>query len=132
MIFQKVPDSAKHILLLLLMVVVGGAVLNQQAIPQAQLSDSTTINTAKQCQLIPSNTVASKDHHQHVDHSSESHATDTQPKTITSCNSLMNILPAENDFSFNPEEQKLDITIHNVLLSSQTFVFREPDPPRFG
>ncbi|NGP87661.1 hypothetical protein [Fodinibius halophilus] len=66
------------------------------------------------------------------EHTSKSNADNGQPKTITSCNSSLNILPAKNNFSFNPGEYKINISFHNALLSSQTFVFQEPDPPRLG
>jgi hypothetical protein len=66
------------------------------------------------------------------DKASETSDKDNQSETVTSCSSLVNILPAENSFSFSSGKQPKNIGFHNAVLYSQTFVFQEPDPPRLS
>lgn len=122
-------NSGKHILLFVLVIVAGGAISQQNVVvsnisqsehttPCQQLSNSTAINLTNLDPVLAN--------------SSKSETTNAQPVTVTSCNSLLNILPAENHFSFSPLEEETSIGFSNVIISSQTFVFQEPDPPRFG
>jgi hypothetical protein len=128
-----VHNSVKHTFFLLLMIIIGGAVLHQHSGIESSRSGifATDYNTPCQ-QLSQSSIEAAEVANPNFENSSESNTTDTQPKSFTSCNSLVNVLPAESDFSFNLAETEMDLAIYNALLSSQTFVFQEPDPPRFG
>jgi hypothetical protein len=51
--------------------------------------------------------------------------------TIIPCHSSLQILPASNLVSLKPDRNSKPVCLHTSHLSTQTFVFREPDPPRF-
>ena len=129
----QVTNVAKHIFFSLLIFAVGSAI-SQQNVAQLGNFGSSESGSKTLCQQLDneiiSNTSANTD--PLFEHASKSNTDDAQPKTITSCNFLMNLLPAESDFSFNPGEQQLNIGFYNAVLSSQIFVFQEPDPPRLG
>ncbi|MGM0547392.1 MAG: hypothetical protein ACQEST_11805 [Bacteroidota bacterium] len=126
-------SSATHIFLLLLLVTVGGAVLQQQTVLQPNHSDAVQLEATQQCQQLAHSSIdRAEDTDPHFDHESHSNTSETSSIPLTSCNSLVNTLPSENDFSFSPGVEEFNITIYNALLSSQTFVFQEPDPPRLG
>lgn len=111
-----------------------GVAITQQKTVQLGSVDSSKLGTITKCQQISNGSITN--HSGNIDPlfdvASASNADNAQPKTITSCNFLMNLLLAESDFSFNPGEQQLNIGFYNAVLSSQTFVLQEPDPPRLG
>lgn len=124
-------NSAKHIFVLMLIVVVGGTILQQHS-PQTEYSASQSDIVTECQQYFHSNIDTSENHNLFFSNASDSNNGETQPRTITSCNSLVNILPGESNFSFDPGEQEINIGFYNTLLSSQIFVFQEPDPPQLG
>lgn len=129
----QVTNVVKHIFFSLLIFAVGSAI-SQQNVAQLGNFSSSESGSKTLCQQLDneiiSNTSANSD--PLFEHASKSNTDDAQPKTITSCNFLMNLLPAESCFSFNLGEQQLNISFYNAVLSSQIFVFQEPDPPRLG
>ena len=54
-----------------------------------------------------------------------------QPVTFTNCFSSLQILPISNTFLLKPVQSDRVIQSIPSFLSSQAFVFQEPDPPRF-
>lgn len=126
-------NAIKQISIFVLIFAVG-SVISQQNMSQFVNAGSSESGSNTFCQELTKGSISnpSAEVDPLFEHASKSNANDAQPKTITSCNSLLNILPTENDFTFNPGEQEFNITIYNALLSSQTFVFQEPDPPRLG
>lgn len=127
-------NSAKELFLLTLIVVVGSVILQQNIAPQTDNSSVSHSNFATQCQQNANNSISnhSPDSDLLFKHASKPDTEKEEPVTITNCTSLSNILPAESDFSFNPGEKTLNLTVYNATLSSQIFVFQEPDPPRLG
>ncbi|NIT57687.1 MAG: hypothetical protein GWN00_16090 [Aliifodinibius sp.] len=116
------------------LLIFAGIVISQQNSMQLDHVDSSQFNSMTLCQQISNGSISN--HFGETDpllnDDSTSNTDDSQPKTVTSCNSLVNILPAANNLSFNAGEQSTNIGFYNVRLSSQTFVFQEPDPPRLS
>lgn len=114
--------------MLLLIIVISGAVVQQSSSAEvAPKTDSLT-----ECQgYIQSHIDISNDHAPLVDHATDSHS-ETTSASFTSCNTGLNILAAENDFSFDPGNGAINISFYNASISSQIFVFQDPDPPRLG
>lgn len=126
-------NAEKYIFFFLLVFAVGLAISQQNEIQLGNI-DSSQSGSISLCDP-PSNgsvTNHSGDNDPMLAHAPESNSEDEQPRTITSCNSLLNILPVESNFSFNPGAQQVNIGFYNAVLSSQIFVFQEPDPPRLG
>jgi hypothetical protein len=128
----QVNNALQHIFFFLL--IIAGIVISQQNVVQLGHVDSSQLDSMTFCQQISDANISNQsgDVAPLFDDASKSNAKDTQSKTITSCNSLANMLPSENSFSFSSAEQSVNIGFHNALLSSQIFVFQEPDPPRIG
>jgi hypothetical protein len=128
-----VINAIKHIFFFVLVLAVGSAI-SQQNVAQFGNIGSSASGSKTLCQQLTNGSISnsSAEADPLFEHASKSNADDAQPKTITSCTFLMNLLPAESDFSFNPGEQQLKIGFYNGVLSSQIFVFQEPDPPRLG
>lgn len=126
-------NAIKHIFLFALIFAVGSAI-SQQNIAQFGNIGSSESGSKTLCQQLTNGSISNPSGKVDplFEHTSKSNTDDAQPKTITSCNSMLNILPAESNFVFNPGEQQLNIGFRNTVLSSQTFVFQEPDPPRLG
>ncbi len=126
-------NAIKHIFFFALVFALGSAIF-QQNVAQLGNIGSSESGSKTFCQQLTNGSISqpSAEVDPLYQHASKSNADDAQPKTITSCNFLMNLLPAESDFSFNPGEQQLNIGFNNAVLSSQIFVFQEPDPPRLG
>lgn len=126
-------NAVKHIFFFVLVFALGIAI-SQQNMSQLGNISSFESNSKTFCQQLTNGSIShpSTEADPLYQHGSKSNADDAQPKTITSCTFLMNLLPAESDFSFNPGEQQLNIGFYNAVLSSQIFVFQEPDPPRLG
>lgn len=126
-------NAIKHIFFFVLIFAIGSAI-SQQNIAQLGNIGSSESGAQTFCQQLTNGSISnpSTDVDPLYQHASKSNADDAQPKTITSCTSLMNLLPSKSDFSFNPGEQQLNIGLNNAVLSSQIFVFQEPDPPRLG
>lgn len=126
-------NAIKHLFFFMLVFAVGSAI-SQQNMSQLGNIGSSESGSKTLCQQLTNGSIAnpSGDIDPLFKNVSKSNADDAPPKTITSCTSLMNLLPAENDFSFNPGEQQLNIGFYNAVGSSQIFVFQEPDPPRLG
>lgn len=126
-------NAVKHIFFFVLIIAVGSAVTQQNVAQWGNIdnsqSDSTTL-----CQQISDTGITSHsgDMDPLFEHAPESNSNDAQPRTTTLCISMMNTLPAENNFSFNPGGQQVNIGFYNAFLFSQTFVFQEPDPPQLG
>jgi len=131
--YCQVINAVKHIFFSLLIFGVG-LVTSQQNVVQFGNIDSSQSGSKTLCQQLTNGSISnsSGDVDPFFEHFSKSHSNNAQPKTITSCNSLLNILPAGNNFSFIPGEQQSNIGFHNAVPSSQMFVFQEPDPPRIG
>ncbi len=126
-------NAIKHIFFFALILALG-SVISQQNVAQLGNIGSSESSSKTFCQQLTNGSISqpSPEVDPLYQHASKSNADDAQPKTITSCNLLMNLLPAESDFSLNPGEQHLNIGFYNTVLSSQIFVFQEPDPPRLG
>ena len=119
-----------------LLVFAAGSAISQQNVNVAQLGnfDNSRSTSKTFCQQFTNGSISNDSAKADPlwEHASTSNANDAPPKTITSCNSLLNILPVQNKFSFNAGEQQRNIGFHNAVLSSQIFVYQEPDPPRLG
>ncbi|PAU94429.1 hypothetical protein CK503_06405 [Aliifodinibius salipaludis] len=126
-------NAIKHIFFFVLIFAVGSAI-SQQNIAQLGNIGSSESGSKTLCQQLTNGSIAnpSGDIDSLFKNVSKSNADDAQPKTITSCNSLLNILPTKNNFSFSPGEQPINIGFYNAVRSSLIFVFQEPDPPRLG
>ncbi|TYP92136.1 hypothetical protein LX73_2386 [Fodinibius salinus] len=126
-------DPIKYILLLTLLFVVGSAI-SQQNVAKLDNIGSSQSSSKTLCQQRTNGSISNppREVDPLFEHASESHTNNTPPKTITSCNSSLHILPAESNFSFNPGNYQISTGFYNSSLSSQTFVFQEPDPPRLG
>lgn len=125
-------NTPQNILLLALIVLVGGAVFQSNATFQ-----SNAVNTSQsliKCQntLNISITDDFTDNDPWLLNSTDSNPTEKQPKTVSSCNSFSPVVVTTNRFSLEPDEQNFNIRNYNTILSSQIFVFQEPDPPRLG
>lgn len=125
--------TAKNILLLALIVLVGGALFQSNALFHSNYAVNTSDSLVK-CQNSVNSSIT--DDFTHTDpwllNSADSDPTEKQPKTVTSCNSFSPVVVTTNYFSLEPDEQDFNIRHYNTILSSQTFVFQEPDPPRLG
>lgn len=130
---RQVNNALQHIFLFLLFLAVG-LVLSQQNAIQLDHNGSLQLDSMTPCQQITIGNISNpfSDVSPLFDKASETNAQNTQTKTISSCNSLLNMLPADNRFFFSSGEQPVNIGSYNAVLSSQTFVFQEPDPPRIG
>lgn len=128
----QVNNALQYIFFFLL--IFAGIVISQQNAVQSGHVESSLFDSMTFCQQISDGNISnqSKDVAPFFDDALKTNAKDTQSKTITSCHSLANMLPAENSFLFSSGEQSANIGFHNALLASQTFVFQEPDPPRIG
>jgi len=128
----QVNNAVQYIFFFLL--IFAGIVISQQNSVQLDYVDSSQFNSMTLCQQISQGSISthSEDVAPLFDKASETNGKNNQSKTVTSCNSLVNILPAENSFSFSSGKQPTNIGFHNAVLSSQTFVFQEPDPPRLS
>lgn len=129
----QVNNAVQHIFFFLLIFAVG-LVTSQQNVLQLGHVDSSQLDSKSLCQQISNGNISNHtgDVTPLFDDASKTNTDNTQPRTITSCNSLVNILPVTSNFSFNPGEQAITIGFHNAVLSSQTFVFQEPNPPRLS
>lgn len=125
-------NTAKNILLLALIVFVGGTLLQ----PDTSLKTNTTnfSDSLTKCQNAMDGTITEDftDTDPLLSNSTDSNSTEKQPTTLTSCNSFSPVVVTTNSFFLEPDEEDYSIGDYNALLSSQIFVFQEPDPPRLG
>ncbi|WP_440999727.1 hypothetical protein [Fodinibius sp. SL11] len=126
-------NTIKHFFFFALIFAVGSTIFQQNVVQLGNVGSSHS-GSDTLCQQLSNGSISnpSGDVDPLFEHDSKSNADDAPLKTITSCNSLMNILPAQSNFSFNPGGKEVTIGIYKPTFSSQAFVFQEPDPPRLG
>lgn len=125
-------NSAQNFLFLTLIVLVGGVVFQSNAILQSNASNTSKSLIKCQNTLKISIIDDFTNTEPWLSNSTDSNPTEKQPKTVTSCNSFSPVVITTNPFSLEPNEQNFNIRYYNTILSSQIFVFQEPDPPQLG
>lgn len=132
-VIDQMNKSVIHIFGLLLMIVLAGAVFQQNAALHSSGSNASKSNVFSPCQNLSTGTIVKADvFNSHITSTSSTNTADAQPVSMISCNLLMSLLPAESNFSFQPGKATINISFYNAILTSQLFVFREPDPPQLG
>lgn len=101
--------------------------------PAIAHSNTDHITLASTCKWIKDYSASGTEYKPHASEHTTSTPSDEQPapQVLSNCNSLLVILPGNHQYLINPSLQDRNIGRNGPVLTSQIFVFQEPDPPRF-